>query len=115
MKKGLYLLWFAGFALLLVLIAQQGFSQVASALAVAGLGIAAVAAITWCRWSICRPKPGLPCRRSSASGNSCLAFLVWSFGICSKPAALGGVALPRFPEPRADHWEQRCFRRQTRN
>ena len=39
MKKGLYALWFAGFALLLALIARQGFSEVSSALVVAGLGM----------------------------------------------------------------------------
>lgn len=44
MKKGLFLIWFAGAALLLVLIAQQGFSQVIAALAVAGLGMLGVTA-----------------------------------------------------------------------
>jgi putative membrane protein len=39
MKKGLYGIWLAGFALLLALIARQGFSEVSSALAVAGFGM----------------------------------------------------------------------------
>lgn len=44
MKKGWFLLWFAGFALLLALVAHQGLAKIASALAVAGFGIIGVAA-----------------------------------------------------------------------
>jgi putative membrane protein len=44
MKKGLYVIWLAGFALLVVLIAQQGLGQVVRALAVAGAGMIAVTA-----------------------------------------------------------------------
>lgn len=39
MKKGFYAIWLAGFALLLALIARQGFFEVSSALAVAGFGM----------------------------------------------------------------------------
>lgn len=39
MKKGLFAIWLSGFALLLALVARQGFSEVSSALAVAGFGM----------------------------------------------------------------------------
>jgi putative membrane protein len=44
MKRGLYVIWFCGFALLLVLMARQGFRQLIEALTVAGLGIIVVTA-----------------------------------------------------------------------
>jgi putative membrane protein len=44
MKQGLYAIWFAGFALLLTLIVQQGSWQVIEALAMVGPGIVAVTA-----------------------------------------------------------------------